>query len=207
MISSSVACVLTLHPGECYAVSSLTKTDHLGLLITGRCSVLNDQGFLHQIEESEFLDSPEFESAAANSEPETFQVSICAAIPSKYLVWQRNTLEYLFVKEPRLGMVVSALISRDVTHKLYSMNKKLLNKSGAVLDIRLPPFASRMMLVNGETGETGKDQRKRTRKRETKTNTNSCNAHFPETDLYGVVNEVNTESEQEEDYLENTVQD
>ena len=194
---------MTLHSGECYAVANLTKTDHLSLLINGRCSVLNDQGFLHQIEESQFLDSPEFESAAANSEQETFQVTICAAIPSKYIVWQRSTLEYLFVKEPRLGMVVSALISRDVTHKLYSMNKKLLNKSGVVLDIRLPPFASRMMLVNGDV----MDQRKRTRKRGTKKNKSLCKEHSQEKDMYTVVNEVNTESEKEEDYLENTVND
>ena len=194
----------TLHPGECYAVAGLTKTDHLGLLINGRCSALNDQGFLHQIEESEFLDSPEFESlAAANSEPEPFQVTICAAIASKYIVWQRSTLEYLFVKEPRLGMVVSALISRDVTHKLYTMNKKVMNKSGAVLDIRLPPFASRMMLVNGDVMDS-----KRTRKRDQEYDHNSsCRGHFIESSLYNAVIEVNTESEQEDDYLEDSAND
>jgi len=216
LISSSVACMLTLHPGECYAVAGLTKTDHLGILINGRCSVLNEQGFLHQIEESEFLDAPEFESmATASSEPETFQVTICAAIASKYIVWQRSTLEYLFVKEPRLGMVVSALISRDVTHKLYSMNKKVMNKSGAVLDIRLPPFASRMMLVNGEVTDL-----KRTRKRDQEydhyqtyshsqkyAHNSSCTKHFIESNLYATVTEqaVHTESEHEDDYLEGNV--
>ena len=212
---------MSLHPGECYAVANLSKTDNLGMLISGRCSVLNEQGFLHQIAESEFLDSPEFESmATASSESETFQVTICAAVASKYIVWQRSTLEYLFVKEPRLGMVVSALISRDVTHKLFSMNKKVMDKSGAVVDIRLPPFASRMMMVNGDNTI---EMRKRTRKRNQeekydekydhdhpmKTNdTNSTDTQYPiKSNVYNVVIEVNSESEQEEDYLELNVSD
>ena len=210
---------MNLHPGECYAVANLSKTDSLGLLISGRCSVLNEQGFLHQIAESEFLDSPEFESmATASSESETFQVTICAAIASKYMVWQRSTLEYLFVKEPRLGTVVSALISRDVTHKLFSMNKKVMDRSGAVVDIRLPPFASRMMMVNGDNTI---EMRKRTRKR-IQEKSNSKPDHDPiekidnnttdspysiKSNVYNVVIEVNSESEQEEDYLEVNVND
>ena len=100
-------------------------------------------------------------------------------------------------------MVVSALISRDVTHKLYTMNKKVMNKSGAVLDIRLPPFASRMMLVNGDVMDS-----KRTRKRDQEYDHNSsCRGHFIESSLYNVVIEHNTESEQEDDYLEDSVND
>lgn len=118
----------SLHPGECYAVSGLTRADHLGLLLAGRASVLNETAFLHNIEPGQFLDSPEFESSSSTNDNTVFQVrrqdqnplnqiayfqvTICAAVPSKYISWQKCDLEYLFVKQPKLGTVMSALISR-----------------------------------------------------------------------------------------------
>jgi hypothetical protein len=43
------------------------------------------------------------------------------------LYWQRSSLEYLFVKETYLATVVTTLIARDITTKLYAMNKKVGN--------------------------------------------------------------------------------
>ena len=86
----------------------MTKTDRLALLVSGRVNVLNDRAFLHHIVPGEFLDSPEFESSGLNVsgygsigasvEESTFKVTVCAAVPSRCIVWQRNTLEYLLIK-------------------------------------------------------------------------------------------------------------
>lgn len=37
----------------------------------------------------------------------------------------RTALEYLFVKEPYLATVLTTLIARDITTKLYTMNTKV----------------------------------------------------------------------------------
>ena len=86
----------------------MTKTDRLALLVSGRINVLNDRAFLHHIVPGEFLDSPEFESSGlrdgnggitgASVEESTFKVTICAAVPSKCVVWQRHALELLLLK-------------------------------------------------------------------------------------------------------------
>ena len=89
------------------------------------------------------------------------QVTICAAVSSKYIVWQRANIEYLFVKQPKLGSVMAALIARcgprcdatnifvlseifrDVSTKIQCMTRRVERRRGAVVDIRLPPFVSR----------------------------------------------------------------
>lgn len=148
--NSSCAQIVTLHTGECYAIQNLTKTDRLALLISGRVNVLNDRTFLHDIMPGEFLDSPEFESSGLNfsqgmgnsmaGEESTFKVTVCAAVPSRLVVWQRTSLEYMLVKDPHLATVMTTIISTDITHKLYAMNSKL-KKDGRNLDIRLPGIA------------------------------------------------------------------
>ncbi len=149
--------IVRLHAGECYAVENMTKTDRLALLVSGRLHVLNERAFLHTVEPRQFLDSPEFESSSGE---ETFRVTICAAVPSTYIVWQRAELEYLFVKEPYLAQALSAVIARDIADKLYSMNSKLRverptaseieeEDSGTTgLDIRLPGIAGGISRMN-----------------------------------------------------------
>ena len=137
----------------------MTKTDRLALLISGRVNVINDKSFLHHIEPGEFLDSPEFESSGANvstgynfsgitppiGDDTTFNVTVCAAVQSRCVVWKRSNLEYMFVKDPHLANAMTTLISRDITLKLYSMNVKLRRAvDGANLDIRLPGIAGRL---------------------------------------------------------------
>lgn len=69
------------------------------------------------------------------------QVSIVAASSCRYVYWQRSSLEYLFVKEPYLASVVTTLIARDITTKLYAMNNKIVTERGSHLDIRLPSIS------------------------------------------------------------------
>ena len=149
MPGDGAAQIMTLHAGECYAIQNMTKTDRLALLISGRVNVINDRSFLHHIEPGEFLDSPEFESSGPNigtgynfsgitppiGDDTTFNVTVCAAVQSRCVVWKRASLEYMFVKDPHLATAMTTLISRDITLKLYSMNVKLRRTvDGANLD-------------------------------------------------------------------------
>lgn len=40
MVSPDCCTMATLHEGEAYATQGISKTDKLGLLISGRCSIL-----------------------------------------------------------------------------------------------------------------------------------------------------------------------
>ena len=138
--------ILNLHSGECYAIQEMTRTDRLALCISGRINVLTDRTFLHSIHPGEFLDSPEFESSGAKwaDNESTFKVTICAAVPSKTLVWPRAVLDFLFAKDAHLATVMTTLVSRDITHKLLCMNAKLKTKDGNPMDLRLPGIAGRL---------------------------------------------------------------
>ncbi|BET01395.1 Popeye protein conserved region [Nesidiocoris tenuis] len=140
LISSDMAQIMSLHAGEAYALQNLTRTDRLGLLLSGKLNVLCDGHFLHPILACEFLDSPEFESRA--NMDDKFKVSIVAAASCRYLYWQRTALEYLFAKETYLATVMTTLIARDITTKLYAMNNKIVTEKGYHLDIRLPSITS-----------------------------------------------------------------
>ncbi|XP_075232418.1 popeye domain-containing protein 3-like isoform X2 [Lycorma delicatula] len=140
LVGTDFAQIMSLHAGEAYAMQNLTRTDRLGLLLTGKVNVLSDQQFLHPILPCEFLDSPEFESRA--NMDDKFKVSIVAATSCRYVYWQRTALEYLFVKETYLATVMSTLVARDITTKLYAMNNKIVTEKGLHLDIRLPSVTS-----------------------------------------------------------------
>lgn len=56
---------------------------------------------------------------------DSLQVSIIAAVPCRYLYWQRSALEYLFIKETYLATVIGTLVATDITNKLYMMNNKV----------------------------------------------------------------------------------
>ncbi|KAK5646075.1 hypothetical protein RI129_004539 [Pyrocoelia pectoralis] len=141
MISSDFAQIMSLHAGEAYAMQNLTRTDRLGLLLSGKVNALCDNQFLHPILPCEFLDSPEFESSR-NTIDDKFKVSIVAASSCRYVFWQRSALEYLFVKETYLATVLTTLIARDIATKLYAMNNKIVTAKGSHLDIRLPSITS-----------------------------------------------------------------
>ncbi|XP_033228448.1 popeye domain-containing protein 3 [Belonocnema kinseyi] len=141
LVSSEFATIMSLHAGEAYAMQNLTKTDRLGLLLSGKVNVLSESNFLHPILPCEFLDSPEFESSRASVD-DKFKVSIVAASSCRYLYWQRTALEYLLVKETYLATVLTTLVARDIATKLYAMNNKIVTDKGSHLDIRLPTISA-----------------------------------------------------------------
>ncbi|CAG2116030.1 unnamed protein product [Medioppia subpectinata] len=100
-------------------------------------NVISGNHFLHCIESKQFLDSPEFESSKSGTE-EKFKVSLIAATSCRYIFWQRQSLEYLLIKQQFLANVLSLILSRDITNKLYAMNEKIVADKGSQLDIRLP---------------------------------------------------------------------
>ncbi|XP_043596683.1 popeye domain-containing protein 3-like isoform X3 [Bombus pyrosoma] len=141
LVSPEFASIMSLHAGEAYAMQNLTRTDRLGLLLSGKVNVLSDSNFLHPILPCEFLDSPEFESSRASVD-DKFKVSIVAASSCRYLYWQRSALEYLLVKEAYLATVLTTLVARDIATKLYAMNSKIVTDKGSHLDIRLPTISA-----------------------------------------------------------------
>lgn len=64
--------------------------------------------------------------------------------PCRYILWQRQNLEYLLVKENFLAAVFALLLERDITSKLYAMNDKIVTEKGEHLDIRLPSVTGSM---------------------------------------------------------------
>lgn len=159
LVSPEFATIMSLHAGEAYAMQNLTRTDRLGLLLTGKVNVLSDTNFLHPILPCEFLDSPEFESSRPSVDDKfkvqrllvhlmyptrrkymwilnllILQVSIIAASSCRYLYWQRSALEYLLVKETYLATVLTTLVARDIATKLYAMNNKVVLLFGRELN-------------------------------------------------------------------------
>ena len=129
----------------CYdEFSNYLKCDLLQLDLKKKVQVVSDGTTLHTIDANEFLDSPEFESSRASVEDKfrvtvnafiilthninhfiLVKVSIIATGTSRYISWQRSTLEYLFVKETVLANVFCILVARDVINKVFAMNKKV----------------------------------------------------------------------------------
>ncbi|RUS77612.1 hypothetical protein EGW08_014612 [Elysia chlorotica] len=159
--------IMTLHEGETYATQSVTRTDKLGLLISGTINksevIIHNQcvpsahrtgppipatwsrGSMHAYSNRSLLHvigEKQFidspEFESTTTGDAKFQVSIVAASMCRYLFWPRQHLEYLLIKEPHLASVMKTIIGRDVTNKLYALNEKVSNPEGRRLDIRLP---------------------------------------------------------------------
>ena len=90
-----------------------------------RVNVTSNNHYLHSIEPKQFLDSPEFESSKTGKE-DKFNVTITASMPCTYVLWQRQALDYLLIKETFLATTLNLILARDVTDKLYAMNEKVI---------------------------------------------------------------------------------
>ncbi|CAC5409873.1 BVES [Mytilus coruscus] len=140
LVSTDYCTLTSLHEGEAYATQGISKTDRLGLLMSGKMNVYSHNNLLHQIHEKEFIDSPEFESGIGGDEK--YQVSIFAGSMCRYIFWSRHSLEYLLIKESYLANVFNIILGRDITNKLYALNEKVALRKGSRVDIRLPSVSS-----------------------------------------------------------------
>jgi len=136
-VSQEYAQIYNLHAGEAYALQNITRADRLTLLLDGKVMVISERTILHGIDKYEFLDSPEYESSRGALK-DKFRVSIVAATTCRCITWQCSSLTYFLVKETQLAAILSSLVARDVTNKIYQMNRKLVTEKGILMDIRLP---------------------------------------------------------------------
>ncbi|XP_071525590.1 popeye domain-containing protein 1-like isoform X2 [Panulirus ornatus] len=119
------ATLLWLEPGEAYAQEDVSPADErLSILVSGKLRVTCDSTHLHYILPNQFIDSPEWEACADDSD-ELFQVSIVAEERSKYLCWTRPRLRHLLHLRPFLRAIIHNLVGKDITTKLYSLNEQL----------------------------------------------------------------------------------
>ncbi|GIY65140.1 blood vessel epicardial substance [Caerostris darwini] len=113
-----------LDAGEQYAMEGVTDTDQrLAVLLTGKMKVTCEDILLHYLLPTEFVDSPEWESCASNTD-KRFQVTLTATEPCRLLCWGRKELLTLLDSNPFLKVVMHHLIGKDITHKLYSLNEQ-----------------------------------------------------------------------------------
>ncbi|CAI6351046.1 unnamed protein product [Macrosiphum euphorbiae] len=54
-----------------------------------------------------------------------FQVTITAAEDCVYLCWQLSKLNRIFKHRTQLHAVLTSIIGKDITHKMYSLNEQL----------------------------------------------------------------------------------
>ncbi|XP_023710710.1 blood vessel epicardial substance-A isoform X2 [Cryptotermes secundus] len=117
--------LMHLEPGETYAVEEVTPADErLSVLLKGKLRVTCDDMHLHYVQPHQFIDSPEWEANHDNSD-DVFQVTITAEQECLYMCWPRLKLERVLRHRPLLKVVLSNIIGKDITHKLYSLNEHL----------------------------------------------------------------------------------
>uniref|UniRef100_A0A2S2R9Y9 Blood vessel epicardial substance-A n=1 Tax=Sipha flava TaxID=143950 RepID=A0A2S2R9Y9_9HEMI len=120
------AVIVKMMPGEHYAIEEATACDErLSILLRGRCSVTCDGTQLHNINSYQFIDSPEWMASNLIHGETMFQVTITAAEDCVYLCWQQSKLNRIFKHRTQLHAVITSLIGKDITHKMYSLNEQL----------------------------------------------------------------------------------
>ncbi|XP_038079121.1 popeye domain-containing protein 3-like [Patiria miniata] len=133
--------ISSLKIGEHYAEEGRTPCNRLSIIIFGKVKVFSDGDFLHNIQEKQFLDSPEWDSFSQAETRENFQVTLTATTYCRYMSWQRDNLRDFLGTHPYLKQVFANLIGTDITRKLYLLTERNLNHRGSRADLRLPSVA------------------------------------------------------------------
>ncbi|KAL1131492.1 hypothetical protein AAG570_011109 [Ranatra chinensis] len=123
--------VMMLDSGDAYAIEDITNADErLSILLKGKLKVSCDNMHLHYINSYQFIDSPEWEAGHVSSD-ELFQVTITAEEDSMYLCWPKLKLDRVLRHRPTLKVILSNLIGKDITQKLYWLNEAIGLSCGA----------------------------------------------------------------------------
>jgi len=121
---------VNISPGDKYAVEGHTTTDpRVSILISGSLNVTYKGIYLHQINEKQIIDSPEWHSTKIKR-GEIFQVTIEADDPCYYMCWNRERLQYYLEANPKLEKAMQLIRGRDVLNKVMSTTKNALKRSG-----------------------------------------------------------------------------
>lgn len=70
----------------------------------------------------------------------SFQVTLRADDPCRYVAWKRKKLYLLFAKHRYIAKIFALIVRNDIAEKLYSLNDKAFNESGHRYDLRLPSY-------------------------------------------------------------------
>ncbi|XP_053396631.1 blood vessel epicardial substance-like [Mercenaria mercenaria] len=116
-----------LGKGAVYAKQDQTKTGQkLSILLKGRLKVTYDDCFLHSIELNHFVDSPEFDNSSVSCTEDTFKVSVSVVEDSLIFTWPQDQLINYLSHDPILRHIFRQLIGKDISHKLYEIQERLM---------------------------------------------------------------------------------
>jgi len=110
--------------GTIWAKEGSMIEQSLSMLLMGRMVVKTQDCVLHKIEPNHFLQSVEWAARRHTPEFDHFQVEIQVEEgPCRILHFSTSWLEHLLEVRPDLGLLVECLVGKDVSLKLYMMNK------------------------------------------------------------------------------------
>jgi len=110
--------------GTVWAKEGSMIEQSLSMLLMGRMVVKTQDCVLHKIEPNHFLQSVEWAARRHTPEFDHFQVEIQVEEgPCRILHFSNTWLEHLLEVRPDLGLLVECLVGKDVSLKLYMMNK------------------------------------------------------------------------------------
>lgn len=110
--------------GAVWAREGTMIEQSLSMLLAGRMVVKTQDYVLHKIEPSHFLQSVEWAARRHSPEFDHFQVQIqVEEAPCRILHFSSGWLVHLLEVRPDLGLLMECLVGKDVSLKLYMMNK------------------------------------------------------------------------------------
>jgi len=110
--------------GTIWAIEGSLIEHSLSILLKGRMVVKSHQYLLHKIEPNQFLQSIEWAARKHSPEFDHFQVHMeVEAAPCRMVHLSSDWLDHILQVRPDLGLLLECLVGKDVSLKLYMMNK------------------------------------------------------------------------------------
>ena len=112
--------------GSTWCQEGETLGDGLAVLLSGRLAVRSAGCLLHKIEENYFLQSIEWSARKQESQLDVYQVEIAVEeAPCSILHLNPYWLDQIFETRPDLKLILESVIGKDISLKLYMMNKMI----------------------------------------------------------------------------------
>ena len=98
----------------------------LSLVLSGRMVVKSENCILHKIDKNHFVQSIEWSARRNESALDKYQVRIeVEDTPVNILHLSGNVLDHIMDTRPDLRLIMECLVAKDVSMKLYMMNKMI----------------------------------------------------------------------------------
>ena len=112
--------------GSTWAREGEPLSEGLALLLSGRLAVRSAGCLLHKIDENHFLQSVEWSARKQDSQLDLYQVEITVEQgPCSILHLNPFWLDQIFESRPDLKLILECVVGKDISLKLYMMNKML----------------------------------------------------------------------------------